>query len=90
MRGGNAQECNVALGHRGGSTNDERQSSARESVGDQLLEAGFDDWDTARAKFGYLRLVDVGTHDGVAKMRETGAGGESDVAGADHCNSGHR
>ena len=36
------------------------------------------------------RLVNVGTTDAVAHFRQAGAGHQPDVAGADHCDSGHR
>jgi len=90
LRGRDAEEHEGGVSDGRRRPDDEPESAGGEALGDEFVEAVFDDRDLAAPQTLDLLGVDVGAHDGVAEVGEARAGGESDVSGSDDCDSGHR
>ena len=89
LGGGNAEVSELAARCRNCGTEYEAQLPRLHCVGDDLVEAGFEDGDLPGVEHVHLGGVDVGADDIVAEVCETGARGETDVAGSDHRHLAH-
>ena len=80
-------EHQVSLADRLGEIRGELQSAFAHVLGDQLFQARFVDGDPALLQCIDLASVDVDAGDVGAELGEAGAGNQTDVAGAYHCNT---